>query len=271
MRRALAREDEAQRLLGAGLADRAGDGDDPASRAPARPRARAGAWPRARPARRRAARTRERAARSAATTAAAAPLASAAGTKSWPSRASPLMAKNRSPGSRVRVSIEAPVAWREAAADAARRWRPRSRLASKGARSSLPLRDGRPDLLVVRERQRPVADDLAGFMALAGHDQDVAGAKLPHGRADRLAPGRRSRARRARRPGSRRGSRRDPRERGLSSVTIATSAFSTAMRPISGRLPRSRSPPQPNDADEPARAKGRSASSTWASASGLWA
>ena len=38
MRRALARQDEAQRLLGAGLADRAGDGDD----LRARPGARAG-------------------------------------------------------------------------------------------------------------------------------------------------------------------------------------------------------------------------------------
>ena len=34
--------------------------------------------------------------------------------------------------------------------------------------------------------------------------------------------------------------------RGLSLVTMATSARSAAMRPISGRLPRSRSPPQPN-------------------------
>ena len=33
--------------------------------------------------------------------------------------------------------------------------------------------------------------------------------------------------------------------RGLSEVTIATSASSVAIRPISGRLPRSRSPPQP--------------------------
>ena len=49
------------------------------------------------------------AARSAATTAAPAPLSRAARTKSCPSLASPLMAKNRSPGWSVRVSMEAPV------------------------------------------------------------------------------------------------------------------------------------------------------------------
>ena len=36
----------------------------------------------------------------------------------------------------------------------------------KGANHPLPLRNGRPDLVVVRERQGPVADDLARFMAL---------------------------------------------------------------------------------------------------------
>ena len=63
---------------------------------------------------------------------------------------------------------------REAARRSARRWRLRSRRVSRGARSSLPLRDGRPDLVVVRERQGPVADDLAGFVAFAGDDQHVA-------------------------------------------------------------------------------------------------
>jgi hypothetical protein len=43
-------------------------------------------------------------------TAKAAPRSSAAGTKSWPSREGPAMAKKMSPGSRLRLSIEAPVA-----------------------------------------------------------------------------------------------------------------------------------------------------------------
>ena len=56
----------------------------------------------------------------------------------------------------------------------------------KGRTHPLPLRNGRPDLVVVRERQGPVADDLARFMALAGHDQNIARAKLADGGADRL-------------------------------------------------------------------------------------
>ena len=54
-----------------------------------------------------------------------------------------------------------------------------SSLVHKGAHSSLPLRNGRPDLVVVRERQGPVADDLARFMAFAGHDQDIARREAP--------------------------------------------------------------------------------------------
>ena len=82
--------------------------------------------------------------------------------------------------------MEAPSAFREALADAG---------AGGGcdlvscprANSSLPLRNGRPDLVVVRERQGPVADDLARFMTFAGHDQNIALAKLVHGRADGLS------------------------------------------------------------------------------------
>ena len=40
-------------------------------------------------------------------------------------------------------------------------------------------------------------------------------------------------------------------ERGLSEVTIATSASRAPISPISGRLPRSRSPPAPNTAITP--------------------
>ena len=126
-----------------------------------------------------------------------------------------------------------------------RRSRRRSRPRSIGARSSLPLRNRRPDLVVVRERQGPVANDLARFMALAGHDQDIARFEAP--RRPCGWPAARSPISRA--PGAPfRISARiaaGSSERGLSSVTMTTSAFSTAMRPMSGRLPRSRSPPQP--------------------------
>jgi hypothetical protein len=46
--------------------------------------------------------------RAAATTASPTPAVSAAATKSWPSRLSPLMAKNASPAAIVRVSMEMP-------------------------------------------------------------------------------------------------------------------------------------------------------------------
>ena len=49
----------------------------------------------------------------------------------------------------------------------------------------LPQR--RRDRLVIAERQRAVADDLAGFMALAGDQQHVAGRKRRDRAADRLA------------------------------------------------------------------------------------
>ncbi len=41
---------------------------------------------------------------------------------------------------------------------------------------------------MIAERYDPVADDLAGFMALAGDQQDVAGAQIGNRAADRLAP-----------------------------------------------------------------------------------
>ena len=56
--------------------------------------------------------------------------------------------------------------------------------------------------------------------------------------------------------------------RGLSSVTITTSAAASAIAPISGRLPGSRSPPQPNTQNSRPRACARAASSTLPSASG---
>src|SRR6516164_2686078 len=44
------------------------------------------------------------------------------------------------------------------------------------------------DRFVIAERHDPVADDLAGFMALAGNQQDVAGLQFSDGPSDRLAP-----------------------------------------------------------------------------------
>ena len=60
--------------------------------------------------------------------------------------------------------------------------------------------------------------------------------------------------------------------RGLSEVTIATSESSVAIRPISGRLPRSRSPPQPKTViSRLPSVSSRAVRSTFSSAPGLWA
>src|SRR5213080_418717 len=48
------------------------------------------------------------------------------------------------------------------------------------------LLERRGDPLVIAERHNPVADDLAGFMALAGNQQHIAGAKLSDRGTDRL-------------------------------------------------------------------------------------
>src|SRR5262249_52620562 len=103
---AVARERQMQRLLRAGLADGAGDGDDFRPRARARrPREVAQAVEHVgNDEQRRILRKASRL--SAETTASPAPDASAAATKSWPSRLSPLMAKNASPRAIVRVSME---------------------------------------------------------------------------------------------------------------------------------------------------------------------
>ena len=58
-------------------------------------------------------------------------------------------------------------------------------------------------------------------------------------------------------------------ERGLSEVTIATSASRAAISPISGRLPRSRSPPAPNTAITRRSASSRAARSAFSSESGV--
>jgi hypothetical protein len=60
-------------------------------------------------------------------------------------------------------------------------------------------------------------------------------------------------------------------ERGLSSVTTRTSARRAATSPISGRLPRSRSPPQPSTTMTRPREPGRTAAIARSTASGVWA
>ena len=91
-------------------------------------------------------------------------------------------------------------------------------------------------------------------MALAGHHEDIARAQQRRPQCGSPCPGRQCPVRRERMlheiaariaAGSS--------DRGLSSVTITMSAFSAAMAPIRGRLPRSRSPPHPNTQIEPAR------------------
>ena len=60
-------------------------------------------------------------------------------------------------------------------------------------------------------------------------------------------------------------------ERGLSEVTTARSESSAAARPISGRLSRSRSPPQPKTEISLPSVSRRAASSTFSSESGVCA
>ena len=79
----------------------------------------------------------------------------------------------------------------------------------QNGRSLMPFSfQRRRDRFVIAERQYPVADDLAGFVALAGNQQHVARAQFRHRRADRLAAvadlaraGRRGQDRRADRGG----------------------------------------------------------------------
>ena len=142
VRRALSRQREAHRLLGAGLADRARDRDDPR-----RPCARARAMPRPRMASSTSGTTTSRsgpceAGSSLLATRRRPPLPCRAppATKSWPSCTSPLMAKNRSPGcKRARVDGDAGRRLDSSAPTPPRRSRLRSRRVSRGACSSAAL------------------------------------------------------------------------------------------------------------------------------------
>ena len=119
-------------------------------------------------------------------------------------------------------------------------------------------------------------DVLAALVALARHHHDVALARGRDGQADGRGPVRLD-DQPAALPG---GTVSTPcsisarmasgsSERGLSLVRMARSARPTAAAPISGRLARSRSPPQPSTMDSRPWVTGRSARSTASTAPGL--
>ena len=150
----------------------------------------------------------------------------------------PTSATNRSPGASVR-RVDRDAGRDPVAVGRCRRSR-RDRLGRpEAAHDAVPpaSRRRRAQHLGIVERQCPVADDLAGLVALAGDQQRVAGGERREGRADRLVAvadlegaagaGQHRRADRGRRP----------RCAGLSSVTMTTSASRAAISPISGRLP----------------------------------
>ena len=189
MRLAVGRQRKPQRLLGAGLADRAGDADEFRLLRARAARARARSGLRARPAQPAAARPSAIArACSAATTASPAPALSAAVDEIVAVAASPLMAKKASPGAIVRrVDRNAGDARRQRARLARASRRPSPRPSTAGVRSCDLLLQRRRDRLMIAERQHAVADDLAGFVALARDQQHIAGPSAAIAAADRLA------------------------------------------------------------------------------------
>ena len=207
------------------------------------------------------------------TIAADAPRSTASATKRWPSKRSPRSARNVSLGrDRARVGRHGD------------RGRQRSRLTTRPPSAasdvvrgqsharSVPERDANAlaYFVAIVERHALVADDLIGFVAFAGNDDGVAGARVLDRARESPCAGRgslRRRCRRRRRPRSAAGS--SP--RGLSDVTITASAAPAAIAPISTRCPASRSPPQPNTTISRPRVVSRAARSTFASASGVCA
>ena len=230
-----------QHLLGRGLADRAGDGDDLGPRCARARRGQGPAAPAGCPAPRAAARPAARPSGRRETRAAAAPRLRASATKSWPSR-SASSATKRSPGRRLRLSIETPVAVQDRVArppvaasassdvqsgitGGSRRGGPSApRPPAAGPPESISGKmrrgasdpafergDGDAGLLGIVERQDRVADDLAGLVALAADQQRVPRAQERRRRAGSPRPDRRPPGRLARPPAPRRGSRPDPR------------------------------------------------------------
>ena len=139
------------------------------------------------------------------TMAAAAPALNAAGTNSWPSRAS-FRATNTSPGSRLRVSMEKPVT-RSAGAPSASPCAAATRSSHCHSGSAIDgcLREGGPHRFVIREGQDGRADDLPGLVALAGDQQQIAVAEQARAGADGLGAVADLARAGSSRPGSRRG------------------------------------------------------------------
>ena len=134
-------------------------------------------------------------------------------------------------------------------AQARRRRRARIRRACGSWRTCRAARERGRDDFRVAEGAALVAVDLVVLVSLAGDQHDVALARIGHARRGSRARDR-ARCETACRPGC-------PAAmsatmacgdsvRGLSSVITMSSASSAAMPPMSGRLPGSRSPPQPN-------------------------
>ncbi len=123
---------------------------------------------------------------------------------------------------------------------------------------------------MVGERQHLVADDLPGLVTLAGDDDDIAGAEHADTGGDRLGAV-------ADLAGARRGDENFGADRlgALGARVVVGDDDDVGLLdrddPMIGRLPLSRSPPQPMTQMSLPVAKGRSASSTAASASGLCA
>ena len=195
------------------------------------------------------------------------PAAKAWSTKRWPSVASPFSAMNRSPGPTSR-RIERRAGDVEIAMRRRRRRSPRRSLGrcperahAASSRATVTSSNG----------QHPVADDLALLVALAGEEDDVAGAGLARSRRGSPRGGRRSRSRPARRRGSRARIAAGSSLRGLSSVTITRSASRAAASPISARLPRVAVAAGAEDDDQPVLGMRPSASIAASIASGVWA
>ena len=178
---------------------------------------------------------------------AAAPRCKASATKSCPSCVSPLSATNRSPlptrgcRSRRRSPSKSPGFARR------RRRRPRRRSTARSCDLPSSAALARHFGVVEMDRSgRRRSDRSRGPCRRSAAGRRRCSPPMPP--LDRPAAGRRSRSAPAAglRAGSRRGSPPASSLRGLSSVTMTRSARRVAISPIIGRLPRSRSPPQPN-------------------------
>src|SRR5262245_8039897 len=112
------------------------------------------------------------------TMAQAAPYSIAAATNACPSRFGPRIATKASPGASERLSIEQPNTGVAAAPSVVPRaaFAISPRVQSGSATGRLLLQRG-GDRVVVRERDHFRANGLAGLMAFAGHEQDIAALK----------------------------------------------------------------------------------------------